>query len=230
MHQRDVAERQGHGHSGGNQRPLPRPERHVDRGVQVCSGVTGVCVDGQRQVTIKSNDGDLQAFGVVTVEVMGGHDRGIYRLYVVDYVERLTVPLRWWVQGTMLVASLWLAVMAATPMVVAWSVTGVALIMMIALLMGYGRVRVVVDDGQLRAGRAHIPLDLLGDATSLDAQALRRLAGVDADARAYLVLRPYLKRGVRIDIADPGDPTPYWLLSCRRPEQLVSVLDKARQS
>ena len=32
-----------------------------------------------------------------------------------DYAERLTVPLRWWVQGTMLVASLWLAVLAATP-------------------------------------------------------------------------------------------------------------------
>ena len=31
------------------------------------------------------------------------------------YAERLTVPLRWWVQGTMLVASLWLAIVVALP-------------------------------------------------------------------------------------------------------------------
>ena len=55
-----------------------------------------------------------------------------------DYAERLTVPLRWWVQGTMLVASLWLAVLAATPEVVAWSVSAVALALMVALLVGYG--------------------------------------------------------------------------------------------
>ena len=54
--------------------------------------------------------------------------------------------------------------------------------------------------------------------TALDADGVRRLAGVDADARAYLLLRPYLKRGVRIDITDPADPAPYWLVSCRRPE------------
>ena len=33
----------------------------------------------------------------------------------VEYAERLAVPLRWWVQGTMLVASLWLATIVALP-------------------------------------------------------------------------------------------------------------------
>ena len=36
--------------------------------------------------------------------------------------ERLSVPLRWWVQGTMLVASAWLAVAVATPPAVAAAV------------------------------------------------------------------------------------------------------------
>ena len=43
------------------------------------------------------------------------------------YTERLGVPLRWWVQGTMLVAMLWLAVAVAAPVVVAWLVTAVDL-------------------------------------------------------------------------------------------------------
>jgi hypothetical protein len=146
----------------------------------------------------------------------------------VDYAERLTVPLRWWAQGTMLVASLWLAVLAATPEVVAWSITACALAVMVALLVGYGSPLVSVDRDTFRAGRAHIALDLVGEVTALDADGVRRQAGVDADARAYLVLRPYLKRGVRVDISDPDDPTPYWLVSCRRPDALVSALEAGR--
>ena len=145
-----------------------------------------------------------------------------------DYAERLTVPLRWWVQGTMFVASLWLAVLAATPETVAWSVTAVAMAVLVALFVGYGRPRVSVDGTTFRAGRAHIPLELVGPATALDADGVRRQAGVDADARAYLLLRPYLKRGVRVDIADPADPTPYWLVSSRRPDALVSALEAGR--
>ncbi len=147
-----------------------------------------------------------------------------------DHTETLTVPLRWWAQGTMLIATLWLAVMAATPAVVAWSVTGVALALMVALFVGYGRARVGIDDSHLRAGRARIPVEFVGGATVLDAEAVRRLAGRDADARAFLLLRPYLKRGVRIDITDPADPAPYWLVSCRRPEALAAALESARQS
>ncbi|NPD06329.1 DUF3093 domain-containing protein [Nocardioides sp. zg-1308] len=145
-----------------------------------------------------------------------------------DYAERLTVPLRWWAQGTMLVASLWLAVLAATPEVVAWSVTAGALAVMVALFVSYGSARVAVDRQAFRAGRAQVPLEHVGAVTPLGADDVRRLAGVEADARAYLLLRPYLKRGVRVDIADPADPTPYWLVSCRRPDALVSALEAAR--
>jgi hypothetical protein len=141
-----------------------------------------------------------------------------------QYAERLTVPLRWWVQGTMLVASLWLATIVALPGVAAWTVTGVALALMAAVLLGYGAARIEVSDGVLRAGRARIELHHLGESLALDADASRRLAGRDADARAFLLLRPYLKRAVRVEITDPADPAPYWLLSTRRPEQLAGVL------
>ena len=145
-----------------------------------------------------------------------------------DYAERLTVPLRWWAQGTMLVASLWLALVVAVPGVIAWPVTAAALALMVALFVSYGRARVAVDGSTLRAGRAHVPLEHVGGVTALDADDVRRQAGVDADARAYLLLRPYLKRGVRVDITDPADPAPYWLVSCKRPDRLVSALEANR--
>jgi hypothetical protein len=62
---------------------------------------------------------------------------------------------------------------------------------------------------------------------ALDAEAARRAAGVEADARAYLLLRPYLTRAVRVQVVDPADPTPYWLVSTRRPRTLAAVLSEA---
>lgn len=134
------------------------------------------------------------------------------------------MPLRWWVQGTMLIASLWLAVVVALPAGVAWGVSGAALALMALGLLSYGSARVSVHDGIFRAGRARIEAGHLGNATALDPDETRRTAGRDADARAYLLLRPYLKRAVRVQIDDPRDPTPYWLVSTRHPEELARAL------
>jgi len=140
------------------------------------------------------------------------------------YAERLGVPLRWWVQGTMLVATLWLAVVVAMPAVGAWIVTAVALAALSLGLWSFGSARISVADGTFRAGRAHIDAPFVGTATALDAEETRRIAGVDADARAYLLLRPYLKRAVKVEITDPADPAPYWLVSTRHPEELAKTL------
>lgn len=142
----------------------------------------------------------------------------------VAYTERLGVPLRWWVQGTMLVASLWLALVVAVPGVVPWIVTGAALALLAAALVSYGSARIKVEDGVLHAGRAHIDTSLLGAVTALDADQTRRAAGMEADARAFLVLRPYLKRAVKVHLDDPADPTPYWLVSSRHPDRLAAAL------
>ncbi|WP_426244352.1 DUF3093 domain-containing protein [Nocardioides sp. LHG3406-4] len=144
-----------------------------------------------------------------------------------EYAERLHVPLRWWVQGTMLVASLWLAVIVALPGIVAWVVTAVALLLLAWGFLAYGAARVAVGGGQFRAGRAHIEIRHLGQVTALDADRTRRLAGPEADARAYLLLRPYLKRGVRVEITDPADRTPYWLVHTRHPDRLAGALTGA---
>lgn len=142
----------------------------------------------------------------------------------VAYAERLYVPLRWWVQATMLLASLWLAFVVAMPAWAAWAATGVLLVITAGLLVWFGSARVVVQGGILRAGRAHIPVALLGEVTPLDAEETRRVHGVDADARAFLMTRPYLKRSVMIAVDDPQDRTPYWLVSTRHPRELAAAL------
>ncbi|MDN4163085.1 DUF3093 domain-containing protein [Nocardioides abyssi] len=144
-----------------------------------------------------------------------------------EHHERLGVPLRWWVQTTMFVASLWLALVVAVPGVVAWSASAVLLALAVALLVSYGAAPVVVAGGELRAGRARIGVEHLGEARALDPAETKHVAGPGADARAYLLLRPYLKRAVRVEITDPADPAPYWLVSTRRPDRLAAAIAAA---
>jgi hypothetical protein len=140
------------------------------------------------------------------------------------YRERLFVPLRWWVQATMLLASLWLAFIVAMPAAAAWAATGLLVLITFGGFAWLGNALVEVRDGVLYAGPAHISLQLLGDAQALDAESTRRVHGVEADARAFLCTRPYLKRAVKVDVHDPADRTPYWLISTRHPTRLAAAL------
>jgi hypothetical protein len=140
------------------------------------------------------------------------------------YDERLGVPLRWWALATMFLASMLIAFLVATPAWVAVAGTAVLVALVLTLFLGYGAARVSVRDGVLTAGRARISLEHVGEVEALDAARTRLLSGREADARAYLLLRPYLSRAVRIGIDDPADPTPYWLVSSRRPDRLAAAL------
>lgn len=141
-----------------------------------------------------------------------------------EYAERLFVPLRWWVQATMLVATFWLALVVAVPAIAAFGITAAIAALVAAGFLRYGSMPVRVADGELRAGRAHLPLAYVGEVTPLDKEETRLLAGRDANAHAYLAMRPYVKRAVRVEVTDPADPAPYWLVSTRRPKQLAAAL------
>jgi hypothetical protein len=144
------------------------------------------------------------------------------------YDERLGVPLRWWVQGVMLLATFWLAFVVSIPGLVPWVVTAVLGGLLALVLGSYGSARLSVADGVFRAGRARIDVAHLGPAESLDRQQTELAMGADADVRAYLVLRPYLKRAVRVPVRDPADPTPYWLVGSRYPDALAAALNGSR--
>ena len=147
-----------------------------------------------------------------------------------QYDERLGVPLRWWVLATAFLASLLVAFVVSTPLWVALASTAALVAVVGGTLLGYGAARVSVRAGTLHAGRAHIPVRLLGEVDVLDEAAARRQAGRDADARAFLVLRPYLHSAVRVEIDDPADPAPYWMIASRHPERLAAALQAARVS
>ena len=144
------------------------------------------------------------------------------------YRERLYVPARWWGLLLLFLFGLWLAVVVSTPAPVMLTVTVLGTGLGVGLLLGYGSARVEVTDLTLDAGRARLEWECCGPATALTAEDARRLHGVDADPSAYLLVRPYVDTAVRVDVRDPADPTPYWLLSSRRPEALAESINAAR--
>ena len=128
----------------------------------------------------------------------------------------------------MLLATFWLAFVVAIPGALPWLLTGVLGLLLVLVLASYGSARLTVAAGEFRAARAHIALAHLGPAEALDPEETRVAMGPGADARAFLVMRPYLKRAVRVRVDDPADPTPYWLVGSRHPDALAAALN-ARQ-
>jgi hypothetical protein len=78
---------------------------------------------------------------------------------------------------------------------------------------------------EFRAGKARIPRELLGEATAYEGAEATAQRGPELDARAWLLLRGWVTGVVRVEVTDPGDPTPYWLVSTRRPAELARVLE-----
>lgn len=138
------------------------------------------------------------------------------------YAERLWLgPLGW----VLLVVFAVMMSIAFLPVDVRLAlVVGVAVVGAGAALLAVAAPRVEVRDGTFRAGDAHIPVALLGPAVALDAAATKTELGPRLDARAHLVLRGWIHTAVRVELRDPADPTPYWVVSTRHPAELAAAL------
>lgn len=147
-----------------------------------------------------------------------------------DYSERLGLPWWAWPVGLalagLLAAELW---MGATG-VRAWLPFVLLLPAAAAMLWWLGRIRVTVRAGELRVDDAHLPVRHVADAVPLDAAGRREVLGVGADPLAFVVQRPWVGGAVQVVLDDPDDPTPFWVVSSRRPVELAAALVAARDA
>jgi Protein of unknown function (DUF3093) len=86
------------------------------------------------------------------------------------------------------------------------------------------RMIIEVDEKELRINKAHIELRYLGDVTVLDTDSMRAVRGRDADPTAFLAIRFWNSRGVKVRVKDARDETPYWLISSKRGKDLAAAL------
>jgi hypothetical protein len=143
--------------------------------------------------------------------------------------ERLTVPAVWWLLAGLFALSVLLAVGAYLGPI--WAAgTTVATLLVAAAIFASASIVISVDTDQIRVGRASIEHHYIAGCRALDAEQTRRRGGVEADARAHMVLRPYVKTAVEIILDDPDDPVPYWLVSTRHPQRLAAAMQEAASS
>ncbi|MFJ6792627.1 DUF3093 domain-containing protein [Streptomyces angustmyceticus] len=144
-----------------------------------------------------------------------------------SYEERLTAPRSWWVIAALIgVACALMLLPLGTLWMLGGLIGGAALSAVAVSTYGSARIRVVGD--ALIAGEAKIPVTALGEARALDADEALAWRTHKADARAFMLLRGYIRTAVRVEITDPQDPTPYAYLSTRTPERLVAALAAGR--
>ena len=85
--------------------------------------------------------------------------------------------------------------------------------------------KISISDHELRFDKAHIERKYLGKVTVLDSDAMRLLRTRDADPAAFLAIKFWAAKGVKVEITDPRDPTPYWLITSKRGEDLAASLN-----
>jgi hypothetical protein len=144
------------------------------------------------------------------------------------YREHLRVPASWWVLGFITMVTFASFVWAGFSLVV-------ALISYLVLLGGpavalvlWGRSAIVVTDGELKAGPATLPLAQAGQVQALDEAQTRQMRGPLADPASYMLLRPYLKYAVYIQVLGDSPARPYWLIGTRHPDELALAIDGSR--
>lgn len=144
------------------------------------------------------------------------------------YHERLRVPISWWL--LMLVAAILLAteVVAGFGWALALASYAVIIGAPASMLASWGRTRVEVRGGELRAGGHRLPLAAAGEVAALDDAQTRAMRGPRADPSAFMLVRPYLRTAVYVEVHGRADGAPYWLVGTRHPAELAAAIDSAR--
>ncbi len=146
----------------------------------------------------------------------------------VRYRERLWVPWWWWPLGFALAALIAFEVNLGVAPGPAWLPFAILLPVAAGTLLWLGRIeiRVTAGDGgtELWAGEAHLPVTVIARSAVIAASAKSAALGRQLDPAAYVLHRAWVGPMILLVLDDPDDPTPYWLVSCRHPERVLSAL------
>src|SRR5205085_4658847 len=102
----------------------------------------------------------------------------------------------------------------------------------VAVLVWLSRVdvRVVSTTGgdgaatELWVGSAHLPVSVISRSAEVPRSAKSAALGRQLDPAAYVVHRAWVGPMMLVVLDDPDDPTPYWLVSSRHPDRVLSAL------
>lgn len=103
-------------------------------------------------------------------------------------------------------------------------VTFLALSALLVLISIRTRLIIQVNESELMVGRAHIELKFIGEVTQLDSAAMKAIRSRDANPMAFLAIRFWSSTGVKVEVIDERDETPYWLITSNKANQLAKAI------
>ena len=119
--------------------------------------------------------------------------------------------------------SLGVAIWAAMTTAIAAVVMALLTVGVIAIYFSAALV-IEVDESELRVGTAHIDKRFCGQIDLLTPAQMSLNRTREADPAAYLAIRFWTSHGVKIEINDQRDATPYWLVTTKRGGDLIQAL------
>ncbi|MBW6436217.1 DUF3093 domain-containing protein [Actinoplanes hulinensis] len=143
---------------------------------------------------------------------------------VTAHQERLGLP--WWAWPAALAAAAILAVelVLGVPDLPVWLPFAVLPPLGVLLLLPLNRLRVEVTPEEFRVDDARLPVEFISGVVALDAAGKREALGVGSHPLAFVVQRAWIGPAVQVLLDDPADPTPFWVVSTRRPVELATAL------
>jgi hypothetical protein len=139
----------------------------------------------------------------------------IYRERVLPSIGNLALPLLLFVSVFTVMLPVNLDFAAPIALVFAATLAGV---------MFLASPVIVVTENELIVKGARIEKQFLGKVSIIPKDEIFEALGRDLNANAWLSIQASVKGLVRVDITDPEDPSPYWMISTRNPEVLAKAL------
>ena len=151
------------------------------------------------------------------------------------YSERQWVPWYWWLIAAFIVALI--SAQFALNRAVLWLYIPAVVLSVLAVwvLVWLSSTSVVVEedpDGTrwLVTGQANLPHTVVSRSLAVPATAKRNAMGRQLDPAAFVVSHGWVPEMVMLVLDDPEDPTPYWLVASKHPEQLLAAFLPEQQS
>lgn len=144
------------------------------------------------------------------------------------YRERQWVPIRFWLMAAFVVFITTVSIGLNRP--ATWTVATAIICSIIAIwvLLSWSTTVVQVEqdpDGTrwLNVKIAQLPNDVVSRSLAVPKSARRAAMGPQLDPAAFLVTHSWVDEMVMFVLDDPEDPTPYWLISSKNPEELIKA-------
>ncbi|MBM3698730.1 MAG: DUF3093 domain-containing protein [Actinobacteria bacterium] len=141
-----------------------------------------------------------------------------------EFAERILWPIWLWAFLAIMVGSIYLTIWAPFGHLPAIVISAVISSTLLYSNKKFALEIVLINDW-LYVGNAKIEVKYLKRAIPLGKQDFLKLRGRNADPAAFNGTRFWVSTGVKVEINDKKDPTPYWLISSRKAKLLASRLN-----